>query len=130
MIANMSNEYGASSNKNDTLVDDSECIDPDQRFHLIIRSAPAALEQNSGTGNVDNYANDSSDSEFSLLQKGISSSLLVLATASGGYGGTGNAFSDRSQRGLVDQSLDPGQFGRSNSTSFKPDTRTAEHRGR
>ncbi|QRV79626.1 hypothetical protein RhiJN_07641 [Ceratobasidium sp. AG-Ba] len=69
----MSDEYGANSSKNDTLVDDS------------------ALEQNSGVGNVDNYANDASDT-----------------TASGGYGGTGDSFSDRSQRGLVDQSLDPG----------------------
>ncbi|KAG8699752.1 hypothetical protein FRC09_006405 [Ceratobasidium sp. 395] len=88
----MSDEYGANSNKNNTLVDDT------------------ALELNKGVSNVDNYSSDSSDT-----------------TGSGGYGGTGDSFSDRSQRGLVDQSLDPGQFGRSNSTSSKPSAQATEH---
>lgn len=87
----MSNEYGANSTKNDTLVDDT------------------ALEQNTGRGTVDNYSNDSSDT-----------------TTSGGYGG--DAFSDRSQRGLVDASIVPGQFGRSKSNFSKQSSTTTEHR--
>ncbi|KAF8609018.1 hypothetical protein BDV93DRAFT_519045 [Ceratobasidium sp. AG-I] len=88
----MSNEFGANSTKNNTLVDDT------------------AFEQNPENKNVDNYANDPTDT-----------------TASGGYGG--NAFSDRSQRGLVDGSLDRGQFGRPNSTTSGPDDKTpTEHR--
>ena len=87
----MSDEYGANSSRNKTLVDDT------------------ALEQNSGKGNVDNYSNDSSDT-----------------TASGGYGG--DAFSDRSQRGLVDASIEPGQFGRTNSGISGKGNTTSEHR--
>ncbi|CAE6480485.1 unnamed protein product [Rhizoctonia solani] len=87
----MSNEYGANSAKNDTLVDDT------------------ALDLNAGKGNAGNYSSDRSDT-----------------TAEGGYGG--DPFSDRSQRGLVDASIDPGQFGRSNSGISKKDSTSAEHR--
>ncbi|KAB5595105.1 hypothetical protein CTheo_1393 [Ceratobasidium theobromae] len=86
----MSDEYGASSTKNDTLVNDT------------------ALEQITGKGNVGNYSDDSSDT-----------------TTEGGYGG--DPFSDRSQRGLVDRSIEPGQFSRSNSGISKKDSTPAEH---
>ncbi|KAG8760482.1 hypothetical protein FRC11_000364 [Ceratobasidium sp. 423] len=62
-----------------------------------------------GKGNTGNYSNDRSDT-----------------TAEGGYGG--DPFSDRSQRGLVDGSIVPGQFSRSNSGISKQDKKSAEHR--
>ncbi|KAG8747797.1 hypothetical protein FRC10_011242 [Ceratobasidium sp. 414] len=55
------------------------------------------------------------------------STLADDTTGSGGYGGTADSFSDRSQRGLVDKSLDPGQFGRSNTTTSKLNTQAADH---
>ncbi|CAE7211590.1 unnamed protein product [Rhizoctonia solani] len=87
----MSNEHGANSTKNDTLVDDT------------------AFDLNAAKGNAGNYSNDRSDT-----------------TTEGGYGG--DPFSDRSQRGLVDASIEPGQFGRSNSGVSKKDSASAEHR--
>ncbi|KAG9123987.1 hypothetical protein FRC07_013291 [Ceratobasidium sp. 392] len=106
----MSDEYGANSNKNNTLVDDT------------------ALELNKGVGNVDNHPSDPSDSAFALPTPSARISLFVLATGSGGYGGSGDSFSDRSQRGLVDQSLDPGQFGKSSSSGSKSGAQATEHR--
>lgn len=52
---------------------------------------------------------------------------IIIATTEGGYGG--DPFSDRSQRGLVDRSIEPGQFSRSNSGISKKDSTPAEHHG-
>lgn len=68
----MSDEYGASSTKNDTLVNDSKPMyfDPLYELGCLTRLNPlAALEQITGKGNVGNYSDDSSDSKQICIEE-------------------------------------------------------------